>query len=130
MEVTGTIFASRVDDPVHQQVADPEHVRLVNVDGPTRTIGTELLFRYRAGMFTAWVTHGWTRSTEIDPDHGDRREVPLTPRQSASFTARARKAHPRHSPPNPLGGFRTSWTPPFVTISFPAPLSWWAGRPA
>ncbi len=86
MEVTGTIFASRVDDPVQQQVADPAHVRLVNVDGPTRTIGTELLFRYRAGEFTAWVTHGWTRSTEIEPDRGDRRDVPLTPRQSASFT--------------------------------------------
>ena len=56
------------------------------MDGPTRTTGTELLLRYRAGEFTAWVTHGWTRSTEIDPDLGDRREVPLTPRQTASFT--------------------------------------------
>ena len=86
MEVTGTVFASLVDDPVQQQVADPAHVRLVNVDGPTRTIGTELLLRYRAGEFTAWVTHGWTRSTEIDPDRAIARDVPLTPRQSASFT--------------------------------------------
>jgi outer membrane receptor for ferrienterochelin and colicins len=86
MEVTGTVFASFVNDPVQQQDADPGHVRLVNVDGTTRTVGTELLFRYRAGEFTAWVTHGWTRSTEIDPDRGDRRDVPLTPRQTASFT--------------------------------------------
>ena len=86
MEVTGTVFASLVNDPVQQQVADPGHVRLVNVDGPTRTTGTELLFRYRAGEFTVWVTHGWTRSTEIDPDRGDRRDVPLTPRQNVSFT--------------------------------------------
>jgi iron complex outermembrane receptor protein len=86
LEVTGTVFASLVNDPVQQQVADPEHVRLVNVDGPTRTTGTELLLRYRAGEFTAWFTHGWTRSTEIDPDRGDRRDVPLTPRQTASFT--------------------------------------------
>jgi iron complex outermembrane receptor protein len=85
-EVTGTVFASLVNDPVQQQVADPAHVRLVNLNGPTRTTGTEVLFRYRAGEFTAWVTHGWTRSTEIDPDRGDRRDVPLTPRQSASFT--------------------------------------------
>ncbi len=86
LEVTGTVFASLVNDPVQQQVADPGHVRLVNVDGPTRTTGTELLFRYRAGELTAWFTHGWTRSTEVDPDRGDRRDVPLTPRQTASFT--------------------------------------------
>ena len=86
LEVTGTVFASLVNDPVQQQVAGPELVRLVNVDGPTRTKGTELLLRYRAGEFTAWFTHGWTRSTEVDPDRGDRRDVPLTPRQTASFT--------------------------------------------
>jgi iron complex outermembrane receptor protein len=86
LEVTGTVFASLVNDPVQQQVADPTHVRLVNVDGPTRTTGTEVLLRYRAGEFIAWVTHGWTSSTEIDPDRGDRRDVPLTPRQTASFT--------------------------------------------
>jgi len=86
LEVTGTLFASLVNDPVQQQVADPGHVRLVNVDGPTRTTGTELLFRYRAGELTAWFTHGWLRSTEIDPDRRDRRDVPLTPRQTASFT--------------------------------------------
>ena len=49
LEVTGTVFASLVNDPVQQQVAGPELVRLVNVDGPTRTKGTELLLRYRAG---------------------------------------------------------------------------------
>jgi iron complex outermembrane receptor protein len=86
LEVTGTVFASIVNDPVQQQVADVSHVRLVNVSAPTRTAGTELLLRYRAGELTAWVTHGWTHSTEIDPDRGDRREVPLTPRQTASFT--------------------------------------------
>ena len=87
LEVTGTIFASLVTRPVQQQRADAGHVRLVNADGPTRTRGTELLLKYRAGEFTAWVTHGWTRSTEDDPDRGDRRDVPLTPRQTASFTA-------------------------------------------
>jgi iron complex outermembrane receptor protein len=86
LEVTGTVFASLVDDSVQQQVADASHVRLINVGGPTRTIGTEVLLRYRAGEFIAWVTHGWTRSTEIDPDAGGRRDVPLTPRQTASFT--------------------------------------------
>jgi iron complex outermembrane receptor protein len=86
LEVTATLFASVVDEPLQQQVVDASHVRLVNADGPVRTTGTELLIRYRAGEFTALVTHGWTRSTEIDPDSGVRRDVPLTPDQTASFT--------------------------------------------
>jgi outer membrane receptor for ferrienterochelin and colicins len=86
LEVTGTVFASVVHDPLQQHVVDAGHVELVNASSPTRTTGTELLVRYRAGQFTALFTHGWTRSTEIDPDRGDRREVPLTPRHSASLT--------------------------------------------
>jgi outer membrane receptor for ferrienterochelin and colicins len=86
VEVTGTVFGSTVDDPLQQRIADQGHVALVNADGPTRTVGTELLVRFRAGEFTALVTHGWTRSTEIDPDHGERRDVPLTPDHAASFT--------------------------------------------
>jgi iron complex outermembrane receptor protein len=86
LDVTGTIFASVVHDPLQQHVVDAEHVEFVNASSPTRTTGTELLVRYRAGEFTALFTHGWTRSTEIDPDRGDRRDVPLTPRQAASLT--------------------------------------------
>jgi outer membrane receptor for ferrienterochelin and colicins len=86
VEVTGTVFGSTVDNPLQQRIVDRGRVMLVNVDGPTRTVGTELLLRYRAREFTALVTHGWTRSTEIDPNEGTRRDVPLTPDQTASFT--------------------------------------------
>jgi outer membrane receptor for ferrienterochelin and colicins len=86
LEVTATVFGSTVDDPLQRHIVDANHVALVNADGPTRTAGTELLVRYRAGAFNALFTHGWTRSTEIDPEQGDRREVPLTPRQTMSFT--------------------------------------------
>ena len=85
-DVTGTVFGSIVSDPLQRRVVDPAHVMLVNADGPTRTTGTELLVRYRAGELNALVTHGWTRSTEIDPDDGNRRDVPLTPSQFMSFT--------------------------------------------
>jgi iron complex outermembrane receptor protein len=85
-ELTGTLFGSIVRNPVQLRAIDATHVELVNMERPTRTWGTELIARYRAGEFTALVTHGWTRSTEIDPDRGDRREVPLTPRQAVSFT--------------------------------------------
>jgi outer membrane receptor for ferrienterochelin and colicins len=86
LDVTATVFASVVHDPLQQQIVDAGHVELVNASGPTRTTGTELLARFRAGEFTALVTHGWTRSTEIDPDDGVRHDVPLTPRHTASFT--------------------------------------------
>jgi len=85
-EVTGTVFGSHVDDPLQRRIVDANHIALVNASGPTRTAGTELLVRYRAGEFNALFTHGWTRSTEIDPDAGHRRDVPLTPRQAMSFT--------------------------------------------
>jgi iron complex outermembrane receptor protein len=85
LEVTGTVFASRIDDPVEAQVVGAARVALVNVSEPTRTVGTELLLRYRAGELLAFVTHGWTRSTELDPDAGVRRDVPLTPDHAASF---------------------------------------------
>jgi iron complex outermembrane receptor protein len=67
-------------------VVDASHVTLVNADGPTETWGTELLLRYRVGELTALVTYGWTSSTELDPETAVRRDVPLTPSQTASFT--------------------------------------------
>jgi outer membrane receptor for ferrienterochelin and colicins len=94
-EITGTVFGSIVDDPV--QLADPVSVAvigqpgyaaaLVNAPGPTRTGGTELLVRYRRGRLGLMATHAYTRATEIDVETGGRREVPLTPRHTASFNA-------------------------------------------
>ena len=94
-EVTGTVFGSRVSNPVqlvelpHIQVV-PESgitVGLVNATQPTRTWGTEFLARYRTGAFVVMATHGWTRATELDVDAGVRREVPLTPAHAASLNA-------------------------------------------
>ncbi len=94
-EVTGTVFGSRVSNPV--QPADLEAspcgeqsciaVALVNAGEPTRNWGTELLARYRRGAFVAMATHGWTRATELDVDARVRREVPLTPRHAVSVNA-------------------------------------------
>jgi len=94
-EATGTVFGSHVSNPV--QLADlpdilvvPElgiTVGLVNAAQPTRTWGTELLARYRRGVFVVVATHAWTRATELDVDLGARREVPLTPTHAASLNA-------------------------------------------
>jgi outer membrane receptor for ferrienterochelin and colicins len=86
LEITGTVFGSIVDDPVQLRIADASHVELANVTGPTRTSGTEVLVRYRAGEVNALFTHDWIRSTELDPNEGTRREVPLTPGTTMSFS--------------------------------------------
>jgi iron complex outermembrane receptor protein len=44
-----------------------------------------LIAIYRKAEFTAMLTHAWTRSTELDVDVAVRREVPLTPRHTASL---------------------------------------------
>lgn len=85
IEVTATGFVSNVRQAVRVREMSPGVLSLVNAVGPTRSWGTELLARYRAGTFLALVTHAWTRSTEDDVDGGDRREVPLTPTHTASF---------------------------------------------
>ncbi len=85
VEVSGTVFASRVELPVQLKTVGPESVALENAPEPTRTHGTELIVRYRHGEFLAMFTHAWTMSTEIDADSGGRRDVPLTPRHYGSL---------------------------------------------
>jgi iron complex outermembrane receptor protein len=85
MEVTGSVFGSLVRLPLQRHVIDGGHIELVNAVEPTRTWGTELLARYRVSGVMARVTHAWTRPTELDPDRGIRREVPLTPAHTGSL---------------------------------------------
>jgi iron complex outermembrane receptor protein len=95
IEITATGFGSIVSEPVQLAtlvhaavVGAPEYAAgLQNASEPTRTAGTELIVRYRRGRFSAMATHGFTRATELDPDTGRRREVPLTPRHAASLNA-------------------------------------------
>ena len=93
LEVTGTVFGSRVNDPVQLAylpvpvVVEPHvyTVGLFNADGPTSTWGTELLARVRRGPIVAMVTHAFTHSTELDINDGFREDVALTPVHAASF---------------------------------------------
>jgi iron complex outermembrane receptor protein len=84
-EVSGTVFGSVIEHPTQLATVGPSTVALVNAAETTRTYGTELIARYRVEGFTAMFTHAWTRSRELDVDTGLRREVPLTPRHSASL---------------------------------------------
>ncbi len=85
LEVSGTVFASRVEHPVQLKNVGPETVAFENAPEPTRTHGTELIVRYRHEGFLAMLTHAWTVSTEIDVDSGVRHDVPLTPKHYGSL---------------------------------------------
>jgi iron complex outermembrane receptor protein len=87
IEVTGTVFASVVLQPIATRTLDNGEVEFLNASESTRTAGTELLLRYRREGFVALATHGWTRSTELDAEEGVRRPVPLTPTHAGSLNA-------------------------------------------
>ena len=86
-EITGTVFYSHIRNALAaRETGDPTFpIAIVNVDGPTRTSGTEFIARYHLGDTDIIVTHMFLWSTEPDPESGDRREVPLNPRHSATF---------------------------------------------
>jgi outer membrane receptor for ferrienterochelin and colicins len=84
VELNATLFASRVDHPL-QARHQGEKLQLANAGRPTRTAGTELLARWHRGPAQLTGTYAFLRSTEDDPDHAGRREVPLTPRHAAGL---------------------------------------------
>ena len=86
LEITGTLFYSRIRDALAVRETGVRDLPLVliNLDGPTRTRGTEFIARYHEEGLDVIVTHMFLWSTEPGPD-GPRREVPLNPRHTASF---------------------------------------------
>jgi iron complex outermembrane receptor protein len=82
IEINGTVFGSVIRHPVVLRNLD-----IVNLGGPTRTVGTELLARFRRGHFNFVATHTYTRSTELDRNTGVRETMALTPRHTAGFDA-------------------------------------------
>ncbi len=85
-EMHGTLFGSLIDNAVALTGPDSTgRLTFVNLGGPTRTYGTEVLVRYRYRDFQADATYSFTRATEVDPGTGLRRDVPLTPRHQAGL---------------------------------------------
>lgn len=85
-DVTATVFSSRVRGAlaVVESGRPLFPMEIVNLDGTTRTHGTELIAHYRReGDIDVIATHMYLRSTE--PHGQGRREVPLNPRHSATF---------------------------------------------
>lgn len=86
-EVTTTLFYSRIRGAlaVRETGGRQFPLEIVNLDGLTRTRGTEFIARYHREGFDIIATHMFLWSTEPEADGGSRREVPLNPRHSATF---------------------------------------------
>lgn len=81
-----TLFGSNIEDAVQVQAVASDRVRLVNVDGVTRTRGLEWLGRWRQEPFVVTASYLYVDATEPD-GAGGRRATPLTPKHSAGFVA-------------------------------------------
>jgi outer membrane receptor for ferrienterochelin and colicins len=86
-EITTTVFHSRISGAqVFRQLPDgPFAARIVNAETPTRTSGTEFIARYHTEDVDVIVTHMYLSSSEVGENGTGRRDVPLNPRQTASF---------------------------------------------
>lgn len=82
-----TFFASDIEDAARLQTTAPDRVRLVNVDGVTRTRGIEALARWKQGPWVVTGSYLYVDASEPDDFGLSRQTVPLTPRHSAGFVA-------------------------------------------
>ena len=87
-ETNVALFASRLHDAVRlEALGGGSGVRLVNVDGVTRTHGAELLLRYRRGPVTVTGSYVHVDATEPRAGGAGHRIAPLTPRNTAGLVA-------------------------------------------
>ena len=87
-DANATLFGSRVGEAVQRRELAPGRFAAVNAALPVRNWGVEVLGRLRLSRLTLLATHAWTNATEEDPERpGQRRDVPLTPRNVATFNA-------------------------------------------
>ena len=78
VSVTSTFFLSNIDHPVY--VDRGPVYSIVNLPGPTRNRGVELLATWRKSPITATASYTYVRASEQEPT--GRAEVPLTPRHN------------------------------------------------
>jgi iron complex outermembrane receptor protein len=79
LSITATMFASNIDHPVYVDRTDA--YRIINLTGPRKNRGAELLGTWRKAPFAATFSYSYVRASELEPA-GRRADVPLTPRHS------------------------------------------------
>ena len=88
VQVNGTLFDNQVANAVGlRRVAGDTTgaVNLVNAAGPLRARGGELFAVFDQEPFIVTAYYAATRSREVSTESGARREVPLTPRETAGI---------------------------------------------
>jgi outer membrane receptor for ferrienterochelin and colicins len=86
-ETNLTLFASDIEDATRLMATAADRVRLINVDGTTRTLGVEALARWRQGPFVVTGSYLYADASEPETTGPHRRAVPLTPKHSAGLVA-------------------------------------------
>jgi len=86
-ELTTTVFHSNIEGAqvFRKLSSSPYAAQIVNAETPTRTTGAEFIARYHDDDLDIIATHMYLRSTEVGEEGIGRRDVPLNPRQTASF---------------------------------------------
>lgn len=88
LETSVTLFASNIRNSTRiVPGGQADRVRLVNVDGPTRIRGSELLLRYKVKRITVTGSYVFVDATERDDSASRRMRVPLTPKHTAGLVA-------------------------------------------
>lgn len=88
VEVNLSLFGAEVRDPLASREmppvvpGGPTRLELVNVDRPTRTLGSEVLVRYLAEPWHVTASYAWLRATQVSAETGIREDSPLVPRQA------------------------------------------------
>ena len=81
LSYTATVFASRIDDPLHVE-RSPAYV-LSTLPDPTTNVGLELLGTLRREPFSVTATYTYVQARETV--NAIEQDVPLTPRHSAGI---------------------------------------------
>lgn len=86
IETNVTVFQSEVTRAVDLIAVSnsPDQFAFRNEPQPTRTVGTEELFRWRTGPVTFSIAHAYVNSTEVPADTRIRVAVPLNPRHTGT----------------------------------------------
>lgn len=84
-ELNASVFGSVIDHPLQTLRNGDGSLTLQNADGSVETWGTEIFAALRTGPWRLIGSHAFLHSTEPVPGAAGRREVPLTPLNSAGL---------------------------------------------
>ena len=87
LNLTGFYSAIRHAIAVRDAETAVPRVELVNMMGDARSVGSEVLARWRGDPFRVTMTYTYVNATEVDPVWGTRRKSPLVPRHQAGMVA-------------------------------------------